>query len=85
MKRLVILALVGLMLATAGCSGVVMNPEYSALLDKFVVLMEADATMALNKQMDANDMTSALVDHYAMVKEIQDARDGVDGGLPKLK
>jgi len=83
MKRLMILALVGLMLT--GCSGVVMTPEYSALLDKFVVLMEADATMALNKQMDANDMTSALVDHYAMVKEIQDARDGVDGGLPKLK
>ena len=83
MKKLMILALVGLMLA--GCSGVVMNPEYSTLLDKFVVLMEADATMALNKQMDANDMTSALVDHYSMVKQIQDARDGVDGGLPKSK
>ena len=83
MRRMIVIALVGLMLA--GCSGVVMNPEYSALLDKFVVLMEADATMALNKQMDANDMTSALVDQYTMFKQIQDARDGVDGGLPKSK
>jgi len=83
MRRMIVIALVGLMLA--GCSGVVMNAKYSALLDKFVVLSQADATMALNKQMDANDMTSALVDQYAMFKQIQDARDGVDGGLPKSK
>ena len=81
MKRLVILALVGLLMA--GCSGVVMNAEYSARLDSFVAKTELDATLALNKKLDANDMTSALVDHYARAKEIQDARDGVDGGLPK--
>ena len=83
MKRLVILALVGLLMA--GCSGVVMNAEYSARLDSFVAKTELDATLALNKKLDANDMTSALVDHYARAKEIQDARDGVDGGLPKPK
>ena len=83
MKRLMILALVGLLMA--GCSGVIMNAEYSARLDSFVAKTELDATLALNKKLDANDMTSALVDHYARAKEIQDARDGVDGGLSKPK
>jgi len=83
MKKLMILALAGLLMA--GCSGVVMNAEYSARLDSFVAKTELDATLALNKKLDANDMTSALVDHYARAKQIQDARDGVDGGLPKPK
>ena len=83
MKKLMILALAGLLLA--GCSGVTMNAEYSARLDSFVAETELDATLALNKKLDANDMTSALVDHYARAKQIQDARDGVDGGFPKPK
>jgi uncharacterized protein YcfL len=83
MKKLMILALAGLLMA--GCSGVTMNAEYSARLDSFVAKTELDATLALNKKLDANDMTSALVDHYARAKEFQDARDGVDGGLPKPK
>jgi hypothetical protein len=83
MKRLMIVALVGLMLASAGCSGVIMNAKYSALLDTFVVETKTDATLALNKKLDANDMISALIDHYARAKEIQDERDGVDGGVPK--
>ena len=83
MKKLMILALVGLLMA--GCSGVTMIAEYSARLDSFVAKTELDATLALNKKLDANDMTSALVDHYARAKQIQDARDGVDGGSPKPK
>ena len=83
MKKLMILALAGLLMAGCGC--VTMNAEYSARLDSFVAKTELDATLALNKKLDANDMTSALVDHYARAKEIQDARDGVDGGLPKPK
>ena len=81
MKRLMIVALIGLMLT--GCSGVTMNAEYSARLDSFVAKTELDATLALNKKLDANDMISALIDHYARAKEIQDERDGVDGGVPK--
>ena len=81
MKRLMILALAGLLMAGCGC--VTMNAEYSARLDSFVAKTELDATLALNKKLDANNMTSALVDHYARAKQIQDARDGVDGGLPK--
>ena len=85
MKRLILIALVGLMPATAGCGDVIMNAKYGALLDSFVAETKLDATLALNKKLDANDMTSALVDHYARAKQIQDARDGVDGGLPKPK
>ena len=80
MKKLMILALVGLMLA--GCSGVIMSPTYSNLLDKWVAISEADATRALNKTFDANDMTSALVDQYAAFKQFQDARDGKESILP---
>jgi len=80
MKKLMIPALVGLMLA--GCSGVIMSTTYSNLLDKWVAISEADATRALNKTFDANDMTSALVDQYAAFKQFQDARDGKESALP---
>jgi cytochrome oxidase Cu insertion factor (SCO1/SenC/PrrC family) len=80
MKRLLILALVGLMLA--GCSGVIMSPTYSSLLDKWVAISEADATRAVNKTFDANDMTSALIDQYAAFKQFQDARDGKESAAP---
>ena len=81
MKRLMIVALLGLMLLP-GCSGVIMSTTYSNLLDKWVAISEADATRALNKTFDANDMTSALVDQYAAFRQFQDARDGKESILP---
>jgi hypothetical protein len=82
MKRpILMLALVGLLLS--GCSGVRMDARHSALLDTLVAMTEKDATLALQKKMDPNDMASALVTHHSMAKQLQNERDGVDGGLPK--
>jgi len=83
MKRFMLFALVGLVLA--GCSGVVMNTKYSKLLDTYVTLAEADAKMAINGAMDANDMRSALIDQYGMFKVIQDARDGKETDVSELE
>ena len=81
MKRLMIVALIGLMLT--GCSGVVMNPEYSALLDKWCVLSEADAKRAIDGQFDPNDMRAALIDQACAFRQFQDARDGKESAPVK--
>ena len=80
MKRLMILALVGLMLV--GCSGVIMSPTYSAILDKWVVLSEAGAKRAIERTFDPNDMRSALIDQACAFRQFQDARDGKESVLP---
>ena len=82
MKRWV---MVMLLAATTGCSGIVMSSKYSALLDKYVTLAQADATMAINKTMDPNDMRAALLDQYGMFKVLQDARDGRETDVSDLE
>ena len=77
MKRLtILLMLAGLFLA--GCSGVILNAEYSRLLDE-----TAAWTSEVSRRADANQLTAGAMrdalrysaDHWRL---FQDARDGRD-------
>ena len=74
MKRLLMLALVGLMLA--GCSGVMLNSDYSALLDESAALAYRDWNDALAGKLDANQMTFRLGASAVFLKQLQYGRDG---------
>ena len=74
MRRLICAALVLLFLA--GCNGVILNAEYSQLLDETVAWTNEAANRAEGGRMDPNDMARALrisADHW---RRFQDARDG---------
>ncbi len=74
MKRLIALALVGLLLA--GCSGVILSPAYSTLLDETAALSAGLATDAAQGRMDANDMKAALKYNADAWACFQAGRDG---------
>jgi len=74
MKRLLLLALVGLMLA--GCSGIVMTAEYSAKLDETAALSAGLAEDAALGRLDPNQMATALKYNADAWKCFQYARDG---------
>jgi len=76
MKRLMIVALIGLMLT--GCSGVVMNPEYSALLTSTASLSAETAVRAQTGQLSPDEMKSALVKQANTWAKFVAARDGVE-------
>ena len=76
MKKIVILALVGLMLA--GCSGVILSPGYSRQLDETAALADSFAKDARAGRMDANDMMSVIDWNATAWKCFQDGRDGRD-------
>jgi len=77
MKRFLILALVGLMLA--GCSGVIMTAQYSAKLDETAALSAGLATDAARGLLDPNQMKTALKYNADAWKCFQQARDGEAG------
>ena len=60
----------------AGCSGVVMNAEYSQLLDRTAALSAETATRAERGQLDANGMKEALRAQADVWQMFVDARDG---------
>lgn len=74
MKRLVVLALVGLMLT--GCSGVLLSSDYSALLDESAALAYRDWNDALAGKLDANQMTFRLGASAVFLRQLQYGRDG---------
>jgi len=74
MKRIACVLL--LVLMVSGCSGVLLNAEYSQLLDETAAWTAEAAKRAEAGQLDPNGMTTALrysADHW---KAFQDARDG---------
>jgi hypothetical protein len=75
MKRLLILAFVGLMLA--GCSGVWLNAEYSALLTSTAQLSAETAYRAQAGQLSPDEMKSALVSQSNVWAKFVDAKNGV--------
>ena len=77
MKRLMILALVGLVLMTAGCGGVILNAQYSMLLDETAALSAGLAKDAALGRMDPNDMKAALKYNADAWQCFQEGRDGV--------
>ena len=74
MKRMMIVALVGLMLA--GCGGVWMNAEFSALLTSTASLSAETAHRAQTGQLSPDEMKSALVDQASTWAKFVAARDG---------
>ena len=77
MKRFLILALVGLMLA--GCSGVIMTAQYSAKLDETAALSAGLAADAARGLLDPNETAAALKYNADAWKCFQQARDGEAG------
>jgi hypothetical protein len=77
MKKLMILALVGLMILP-GCSGVIMNAEYSALLTSTASLSAETAVRAQTGQLSPDEMKSALVEQANTWAKFVAARDGVE-------
>ncbi|HUS91424.1 MAG TPA: hypothetical protein VM695_06210 [Phycisphaerae bacterium] len=74
MKR--ILLCLTVLLLVAGCHGVVLNADYSQLLDETAAWTNEVARRAEVGRMDPNDMARALrlsADHWRC---FQDARDG---------
>ena len=82
MKKLMILALVGLLLMTAGCSGVWMNAEYSGLLTSTAQLSAETAYRAQAGQLSPDEMKSALVSQANVWAKFVAARDGVASTQP---
>ena len=63
-------------LILSGCSGVLLNAEYSQLLDRTAAWTNEAADRAEASRLDPNDMARALrisADHW---RKFQDARDG---------
>ncbi len=63
----------------AGCGGVIMNAEYSALLDKTVALSVETSTRAKTHDLTEEQMIEALVRQSETWVRFQDARDGKAG------
>ena len=78
-SRLAVLCLVAALVVLpflAGCSGVIMNAEYSTLLDKTVALSVETATRAKTHDLTEEQMTEALVRQSETWVRFQQARDG---------
>jgi hypothetical protein len=75
MKRLIVVALVGLMLWLPGCQGVWLNAEYSALLTSTASLSAETAYRAQTGQLSPDEMRSALVSQANTWAKFVAARD----------
>ena len=74
MKKLVCLLLLGLLVS--GCSGVLLNAEYSQLLDETAALSVETAARAQDGRLDANQMAEALRLQADVWQKFRAARDG---------
>ena len=75
MKKLIVVALVGLMLA--GCSGVWMNAEYSGLLTSTAHLSAETTYRANTGQLTPDEMKQALIGQSIVWAKFVDAKNGV--------
>lgn len=78
MRRMVLFLILCGLLASAGCNGVVLNAEYSQLLDETAAWTGEVARRAEEGKMDPNDMARALRYSASHWRLFQDARDGRD-------
>ena len=77
MKRLLMLLLiVAVLCATAGCGGVVMNAEYRQLLDETAALSAETAARAQAGKLTTDEMAQALAAQAQTWQKFKDARDG---------
>lgn len=77
MKRLIILALVGLILWLPGCGGVWMNAEYDGLLTSTAQLSAETAYRANVGQLTPDEMKSALTSQSIVWAKFVAAKNGV--------
>ncbi|MCD4699556.1 MAG: hypothetical protein K8R91_03170 [Phycisphaerae bacterium] len=80
--RLLVLCLLSVLVilpVVAGCGGVIMNAEYSALLDKTTALSTETALRAGDGALTTEQMKVALLKQAETWQKFKDARDGKDG------
>ena len=75
MRRWILVLLVPAVLL-AGCSGVLLNAEYSQLLDETAAVSAETARRADAGTLDPNEMVTALKAQAGVWARFQDARDG---------
>ena len=75
MRTTVILCL--LACVVAGCNGVILNAEYSALLDETSRLSAETARRADANALTVPDMKAALRKQATVWRQFKDARDGL--------
>ena len=75
MRSAIVLCLLAALLA--GCGGVILNAEYSALLDETASLSAETARRADANTLPAGDMKAALRKQASVWRQFKDARDGV--------
>lgn len=75
MKR-VLCVLAVLIVLLAGCSGVIVNAEYSQLLDETAALSAETAHRAEQGKLAAPEMVDALKAQADLWQRFKDARDG---------
>jgi len=78
MKLRICLALLCLVLLS-GCSGVLMNAQYSTLLDQTVAVSKETAVRADAGQLTSVEMVAALKVQASVWQRFKDARDGKAG------
>jgi hypothetical protein len=77
MKKAIV-ALVLVVLLLPGCSGVLVNAEYSQLIDRTAVLMNESAVRAEAGKLTPEEMAKHLRYSADAWQKIRDARDGVE-------
>ena len=77
MKRFLLSLLVVLLLA--GCNGVILNAEYSQLLDRTAALSAETARRAEAGGLSPAEMTTALSAQAKVWQQFKDAKDGRAG------
>jgi len=79
-KILIVLLLVVLLFALCGCSGVIVNAKYSALIDRTVAYSDVIAEKAEKGELTQEQMVKALKWQAGVWHAIKDAKDGKAGG-----
>ena len=77
MKR-TLMVLMALAVLLAGCSGVVLNAEYSQLLDQTAALSAETARRAEAGELSPDEMVAALKAQAETWQRLRHARDGVN-------
>ena len=68
--------LVVLVVLLSGCSGVIMNAEYSLLLDRTTALSAETANRAAAGELSGGEMIQSLKAQAEVWQKFKDARDG---------
>ena len=70
---------VGVGFTTGGCSGLIANPTYSAIIDKAAILSAVDANHATTGLMTPQEMVQTLQQQAVTFQRLRDAKDGKAG------